>query len=79
MDSSKINKVVMYMRTHTGITQMEAYELCKATRLSAIIFHLREQGFEIKTIYHPLKNGRYAEYQLTNRYKKYLDELEAKK
>ena len=76
MNNTKINKIVKYMRTHTGITQMDAYDLCKATRLAAIIHELKNKGYEIKTIYHQMKVGRYAEYQLTPKFKKYLDEKE---
>ena len=76
MDNSKTSKIVRYMRTHTGITQMDAYDLCKATRLSSIIFELKQRGYEIKTIYHPTKQSRYAEYQFTPAYKKYLAKKE---
>ena len=76
MDNSKTMKIVGYMRTHTGITQMDAYDLCKATRLAAIIHELKDRGLEIKTIYHPMKIGRYAEYQLTPRCKKELAKQE---
>lgn len=41
---SKESKVLDYLRTHKrGITSMQAIELFKATRLSAIIFELRKK------------------------------------
>lgn len=74
---TKIAKVIKYMRTHTGITQMDAYDLCYATRLSAIIKVLKDRGYEIVTFYYPMKSGgRYAEYRLTDEYKKYLASVE---
>lgn len=72
--NSKTNKIVGYMRTHKGITQMDAYELCKATRLGAIIFDLKKKGFDIETAYMPNESGygKYAIYSLTPDYKEYL-------
>ena len=41
---SKKAKVLTYLRTHKkGITSMQAIEMFKATRLSAIIFELRKR------------------------------------
>ena len=41
---SKISKVLKYIQTHKkGITSMQAIEMFKATRLSAIIFELRKR------------------------------------
>ena len=41
---SKQSKVLDYLKTHKkGITSMQAIDLYKATRLSAIIFELRKK------------------------------------
>ena len=41
---SKISKVLKYIETHKeGITSMQAIDMFKATRLSAIIFELRKR------------------------------------
>jgi hypothetical protein len=41
---SKKEKVLNYLKTHKrGITSMQAIDLFKATRLSAIIFELRKK------------------------------------
>lgn len=76
MNNTKIDKIIKYMRTHTGITQMDAYELCRATRLSAIMFELKQKGYEIVTIYHSTKEcpRGYAEYRFTPEFKKQLKE-----
>ena len=42
--------VLNHLQTHVGITSMEAFELYGATRLSAIIFNLRRQGYNITSI-----------------------------
>lgn len=47
---SKTYDIYKYMRTHGGITSMEAFNMFGATRLSAIIFSLRKQGYDIETI-----------------------------
>lgn len=69
---SKTRMIIKYMSVHTGITQMDAYELCKATRLGAIIFDLKKRGYEIETVI--LKQGRtrYAEYRMSGRCKEYV-------
>lgn len=65
MTNTKIDMVLDFMRTHEGITQMDAYKLCYATRLAAIIALLKNRGYVIDTVYHKAKRGRgYAEYRL---------------
>ncbi len=75
---SKTQTIIRYMRDHKGITQMDAYELCKATRLGAIIFELKQRGYDIETYYYPNSCGigKYAEYRLTKDCKERLDEEE---
>lgn len=43
-------------RTKEGLTQVEAYERYGITRLSAVIFDLRDEGYEIKTDMKAVKN-----------------------
>lgn len=38
-----------YMKRHGSITSMEAYDKAGITRLAAIIFDLRKQGYKIDT------------------------------
>lgn len=40
-------RIFEYMKTHDGITSMEAFKLFGVTRLSAIIFYLRKKGHDI--------------------------------
>lgn len=72
--STKTGKIIRYMYEHTGITQMDAYELCKATRLGAIIFVLKQRGYDIDTLYFDNASGcgRYAEYRFTQPFKDYM-------
>jgi hypothetical protein len=39
-----------------GLTQVEAYERYGITRLSAVIFNLRDEGYDIKTDMKAVKN-----------------------
>lgn len=62
-------EVLKYMKTHKGITQIQATEKFGATRLSAIIFNLKKQGNDIdkrwkETVTRYGKVTRYAEYYL---------------
>lgn len=65
-------RVLEYLKTHSGITSKEAFELFGATRLSAIIFNLRKD-YKIINIKHHAPN-RYGEktafdeYQLVGEY-----------
>ena len=43
----KTKKVLEYLKSNGSITSLEAYDLFRATRLSAIIFNLRKYGYEI--------------------------------
>lgn len=77
---SKTQQIFNYMREHDGITQLDAYELCTATRLGAVIADFKKHGHKIETIYHPMQHGgRYAEYSLNKNYKKYLNAKEDNK
>lgn len=43
------SEVLRYMKSHKGITSLQAIELFGATRLSDIIFKLKQEGYDIKT------------------------------
>lgn len=47
--SGNTKRVYQYMKTHSGITSMEAFEMFGATRLSVIIFNLRKYGCVIES------------------------------
>lgn len=53
MNEKKINKTQMvldHLKDYGTITSLEAFELYGATRLSAIIYNLRNRGCKIDTI-----------------------------
>lgn len=52
MDGKKLNKtqkVLEHLQTYGSITSLEAIELYSATRLSSIIYTLRNRGYDITT------------------------------
>ena len=62
-------KVLNHLQNHRCITSMEAFAKYGATRLSAIVFDLRKEGYLIKTTKVTRKNSdgnvcNYAEYSL---------------
>ena len=66
--SGNVGRVLEYLKTHDGITSMQAFELFGATRLSAIIYILRDD-YEIASIKREGVNRygtkvRFDEYQL---------------
>lgn len=66
---NKTQKVLEHLKTKGSITSWDAIQLYKATRLSAIIFNLRQRGYNIITKEKTFKdiNGDtsyYAEYIL---------------
>ena len=64
MNKSKTTMILEYMGVHRGITQMDAYRLCNATRLAAVIADLKKRGYKIETVYHEGRGRGYAEYRL---------------
>ena len=46
---SKTEKVLNHLKEHGSITSLEAINLYTATRLSAIIYTLRNRGYDIVT------------------------------
>ena len=47
---TQTSEVLNYLKTHKGITSMQAFEKFGATRLSGIIFNLRRQGHNIISV-----------------------------
>lgn len=48
---SQRTEVLKYLKRHKYITSYQAFEMFGATRLSAIIFDLRKQGYKIGGIW----------------------------
>lgn len=46
---TKKSEVLKHLKVKGSITSLEAFELYGATRLSAIIFNLRKEGYHIKS------------------------------
>ena len=72
------NKVLNWLKVNDTITSMEAFEVFKITRLSAIINVLRKEGYDIESrrpkkgnysIYH-LWGTKYQTHHITKREKK---------
>lgn len=61
-------RVLEYMKTHRGITALEAYRELGVMRLSARIFDLRASGHVIATEHVPVMN-RFGEQVYVTRYK----------
>ena len=43
----KTKKVLEYLQTNGSITQLQAWELFRASRLSSIVFNLKKYGYNI--------------------------------
>ena len=68
-DATQISAILNHLKTHDGITSMEAFQKYGATRLSAVIFTLRRSGYNIITEMQEGQNRygtpvRYAKYVL---------------
>lgn len=57
--TSQEKEVLKYLQDGNSITSMKAIELFGATRLSAIIFNLKEKGYDIDTEMQ-IKTNRYG-------------------
>ena len=69
MDKSQIDAIENHLKTKGSITNMEAFSLYQATRLSAVIYELRRRGLMIVTHMCKGKNQygnviSYAKYEL---------------
>ena len=49
MGKTQTEDVLAYLQKHGSITSLQAIEMFGATRLSDIIFRLRNRGYEIHT------------------------------
>ena len=72
---SQLSEVVNHLRKYKKITSLEAIKLFGATRLSSIIYRLRDKGFDIETEIAYTKNRyghstKYAIYKLVKDVKK---------
>ena len=54
---SQKQKVISYIRKHGSITSVEAFKDLGVTRLSAIIYYLKEDGFKIDSVTEVGNNG----------------------
>lgn len=66
---NKTQAVLNHLENRVGITSMEAIEKYGATRLSAIIFNLRNRGYNITSVDYVIKDRydhpcRFTEYRL---------------
>ncbi len=67
-------RTINYLKKHKGITSLDAFTELGNTRLSATIFELREEGWNIATTYETKENRfgdktTYARYILKKPYK----------
>ena len=63
------SEVLKFMKSHKGITSIQAFERFGITRLADIIYKLRQDGYEIETEQLTIKNRyghvvNYARYSL---------------
>lgn len=63
-ESSQKMQILRYMQTHPSISAIEALNLCGCFRLAAIIWILRDEGYDIETTMVGEGQKRYAEYSL---------------
>jgi hypothetical protein len=63
---SKKSKILNHLKTYRSITSWEAIGKYRATRLSAIIKDLRNEGYHIDTIMQSNGETRYAMYVLVD-------------
>jgi hypothetical protein len=61
---NKTKAVEDHLIVHGDITSLEAIKLYWATRLSSIIFRLKEKGYKIESIQETDGKSRYVRYKL---------------
>lgn len=66
------DRIIEYLKTHNGITSIDAIKELGNTRLSAAIFNLKERGYNISSVWETTKN-RYGENVKFKRY--FIDNL----
>lgn len=63
---TKINKVINHLREYGSITSWEAINNYKATRLSAIVFLLKERGYTFNSVREKNGKSNWVRYYLVN-------------
>ena len=63
-DKTKHCGILGHLKRYGNITSMEAFQKYSVTRLSAIIFRLREEGFDIDTKKEHKNNKSFGRYVL---------------
>lgn len=67
--TTQTGQILKYLKEHSeGLTSMQAFQMFGATRLAAIIFNLRQRGYNIET-FDMESTNRYGE---AVRYAKYI-------
>ena len=61
---TKTLKILRHLKKYGSITSLDAFENYRATRLSAIIYRLREEGFDIDTRRIQHKEANFGKYVL---------------
>lgn len=64
MKKSQKEMVLEHLKTHRGITPLEALDMFGCFRLAAVICELRKDGFDIETEMVTRGEKTYAEYRL---------------
>lgn len=64
---TKTKQVLNHLKQYGSITSLEAIDMYGATRLSAIIFKLRNHGYDIETIKMPFTD-RYGNHSVYGKY-----------
>lgn len=58
-------QVLEYMRKHGSMTSMDAFRTYQITRLAAVVFNMKKDGYDIETVYERSQYGtRYGRYVL---------------
>jgi len=64
MSNTQEVQILNHLKKHKLITSWEAIQGYRITRLSAIIYVLREKGYNIITTYNTINGKTFAEYTL---------------
>lgn len=64
MKKSQKEMVLEYLKTHRGITPLEALDMFGCFRLAAVICELRKDGYDIETEMVTRNEKTYANYKL---------------
>lgn len=65
--TNKTTQIINHLKRYGSITSLEAIEMYGATRLSAIIYNLRKQGYNIETMKMQFTD-RYGNYSTYGKY-----------